>query len=360
MELAKCEKWRNPWDGEAKPYPWDLSRLVHVLGQATAPKVTVAKQLWCVQVISRCIENTKPHEQVEIRRNCQLLSTLQYFLSQSISTPLGARLRQRTLLVYLRLLGLDLALDELLVMDAGTVNVLVAALGDGEHAELNHVAILLARRVSELPHVSSVLVFEDRLFDALQDLLELRQLSPQVRKHIIYLFVNLSRHPKLHFKLARSRRVVFFAIETLLRVLKMEVVERASRKVRRVVNSAPALGGEPSVTSRRQETPAIAPVLSRDVGCALKHMYAVVPCAMIIANLLSFPDNRATMLTLYPELLCALGLCDSQAVSVRLWEVARCATDYLHEDAATMETQLLMHLEPPKADDGAAGAGGLA
>ncbi|ESL08468.1 hypothetical protein TRSC58_03829 [Trypanosoma rangeli SC58] len=237
-------------------------------------------------------------------------------------------------------------------MDVSTVNVLAAALGDEEHFGLNYVAVLLARRISELPHVSSILVFEDRLFDALQDLLELRQVSPQVTQHILYTFVNLSGHPKLHFKLARSRRLVFFAIETIFRVLKMEIVEQTSRKVQRVMNSVTSPADDPRVISRRRQTLDITPELSREVTCTLKHICTAVSCAMMIANLLSFSENRASMLSLCPELVCALGLCDSQKVSVRLWEVARCATDYLHEDEAMMGTQSLMHLESPELEDG--------
>ncbi|RNF11851.1 hypothetical protein TraAM80_00686 [Trypanosoma rangeli] len=351
MGVVKCEAWRNPGDGEAEPYLWDVSKLEYVLRQAAAPKATFGKQLWCVRLILRCIEKAKPHERVELRRNCHLVPTLQYFLSQSVSTPSGVRLHQRTLSVYLQLLGWDLVLDELLLMDVSTVNVLAAALGDEEHFGLNYVAVLLARRISELPHVSSILVFEDRLFDALQDLLELRQVSPVVTQHILYLFVNLSGHPKLHFKLARSRRLVFFAIETLFRVLKMEIVEQTSKKMQRVMNSVTSPADDPSVMSRRQQTLAITPELSREVGCTLKHISTVVSCTMIIANLLSFSENRTSMLSLFPEIVCALELCLSQKVSVRLWEVARCATDYLHEDKTMMEMQLLMHLESPKLED---------
>ncbi|EKF27780.1 hypothetical protein MOQ_008485 [Trypanosoma cruzi marinkellei] len=351
MALAKPKKWWRLESREADLYPWDVSRLDHVLRQATAPKATLEKKLWCVKVILRCIETTVSEEQVELRRNRQLLPTLRYFLFQPLSTHLGARLRQHTLSVYLHLLGGDLAFDELLVMDAGTVRVLVSALGDDEHAELNHVALLLARRISELPHVSSVLVFEDSLFDVLQDLLEFRHVSPQVTKHILHLFVNLSGHPRLHFKLARSRRLVFFVIETLLLVLNTDIVEQTSRKMHRVMNSVPSHSGQSHVNSTKRNALAFSPALSKHVGCALSHMSTAVPCAMIIANLLSFPENRAPMLSLYPDLLRALELCDSQKVSIRLWEVARCAIDYLHEDETMMKTRLLMHFESPMVDD---------
>ncbi|KAF8297689.1 hypothetical protein TcYC6_0080340 [Trypanosoma cruzi] len=360
MALAKSEKWWNLGSREAGLYPWDVRRLDHVLGQATAPKATFEKKLWCVKVILRCIETTVSEEQVELRRNRQLLSTLRYFLFQPISTSLGARLRQHTFSVYLRLLGGDLAFDELLVMDAGTIRVLVAALGDDEHADLNHVAILLARRISELPHVSSVLVFEDSLFEVLQDLLEFRHASTQVTKHILHLFVNLSGHPRLHFKLARSRRLVFFAIETILLVLNTDIVEQASRKMHRVMKSVPSHLDEPHVISTKRKALPFAPVLSKYVGCALRHMSTAVPCAMIIANLLSFPENRASIFSLYPDLVRALELCDSQKVSIRLWEVARCAIDYLHEDEAMLETQLLMHFESPTVDDATVKAGNSA
>ncbi|EAN81937.1 hypothetical protein Tc00.1047053510969.4, partial [Trypanosoma cruzi] len=108
MALAKSEKCWSLGSREAGLYPWDVRRLDHVLRQATAPKATFEKKLWCVKVILRCIETTVSEEQVELRRNRQLLSTLRYFLFQPISTPLGARLRQHTLSVYLRLLGGDL------------------------------------------------------------------------------------------------------------------------------------------------------------------------------------------------------------------------------------------------------------
>ncbi|KAH9581923.1 hypothetical protein LSM04_000614 [Trypanosoma melophagium] len=151
------------------------------------------------------------------------------------STASDAKLRKHVFSIYLRLLGEEEGLDELLLMDLNTVNALVCALSDKEHLELNEVAVLLARRVSELSHVSSI-VFEETLFGALQNLLEDRQFSSRVSGHVFYTFVNLCGHPKLHFKLARTRRIVFFAVDTLLDFLNSGIIRRGSKKLLRIMH----------------------------------------------------------------------------------------------------------------------------
>ncbi|KAH9582045.1 hypothetical protein LSM04_003425 [Trypanosoma melophagium] len=77
-------------------------------------------------------------------------------------------------------------------------------------------------------------------------------------------------------------------------------------------------------------------------------MFLALPCAMIIVNLLSFPENRLTMLSIYPDLIAAPELCDIQEVSIKLREVAHHATDFLHEDQHTLGEVLLEHFESSK------------
>ncbi|KEG14221.1 hypothetical protein DQ04_00571160 [Trypanosoma grayi] len=348
MVLTTRKEWCSPVSKGPDSFPWDINRLEDAIMQGTAPRATAKKQLWCAKIIRRCVDGANLEERAELRRNRQLLPTLRYLLVQSVPLTLsGARLRQHVFSVYLRLLGEDTMFDERVVMDVDTLNELVAALRAEAYPDMSDVAVLLVRRISELPYVSSVLVFEEALFEVLQDLLEAHHTRPRAALHVLHLFVNLCGHPKLHFKLARSRRVVFYAIDTLLRVLNSNVVRRASRKVQRAMDAAsPPLNEMEEVPPRRQPSRCSfgRPVhLSR----ALEHMTATGPSAMVLANLLSFPENRVSMVSLYPDLVAALELCDTQAVSIRLWEVARCATDYLHDNDVVVETQLLVHLTSP-------------
>ncbi|ORC93173.1 uncharacterized protein TM35_000024990 [Trypanosoma theileri] len=353
MTYAGRDKWRSPDEKHPDKLPWDLSKLDSVLQQATAAKVKIEKQLWCARVVLRCVNEVKAKGGSVLPQSRQLVFTLQYLLTQAEPTTSGAKLRQHIFSIYLRLLGEEEGLDELLLMDVNTVNALVCALYDKTHNELNEVAVLLARRISELSHVCSILVFEETLFEALQDLLEDRQVPSCLSVHVLYLFVNLCGHPKLHFKLARTRRIMFFAMDTLLHILNSGIVRRSSKKLYRLMHT-----GSPSHSVIDKTTPQNHSIHTKvsdtDIGFpkyikrALESMFMALPCAMIIANLLSFPENRKLMLSTYPDVIAVLELCDIQEVSIQLREVAQRATNYLHEDEHVLEEVLVEHFESHK------------
>lgn len=344
MTLAGGEGWHSSAARGADVAVWDVRHLARVLGQATTPHVRAERQLWCAKMILRCVETASPQERVELRRVSHLASTLRYLLVQATRTRLGSRLRQLVLLVYFHLLGGEVAFDEILVMDVDTIRVLTAALCDDMYHDLRSITVLVVRRISELPHVSPVLVFEETFFESLQDVLESRQTPPRVKMQLLHVFVNLSRHPKLHFKLARLRRVVFFAFETIFSVMGADVVRRASRKMQRAMGTSLSSCGSGSGATPGHSMEGISAGFLKSIGRAMRHMSVAVSCGMIVANLLSFRENRAFMFFQYPDLVRSLELCVSQHVSIRLREVARRAVSYLKEETI-LESDPLMHLE---------------
>lgn len=348
MELVNTKEWKSPGSKGSDIFPWHITNIQRVMRLATASQATGEEQLWCAKIILRCLETARPQEKIELLKIFQLAPTLRYLLTQATQTPLGARLRQLVLSAYLYILGENVALDEMLVMDLDTIRVLVVLLCDNTFPDLFFMAALVTRRISEVPHVCSVLVFEEIIFEALQDLLESREVVPQAKLHVLHIFVNLCAHPKLHFKLARSRRVVFFALDTLLRVTDAKVVRRASKKVLRAMEAVLPLRDGEDGTPAMGECANYAVGFPKDVRFALTHMSAAVPCAMIIANLLSFFENRAFMLLNYPKILCALEFCSLQAVSIRLREVACCAKSYLEENVAVLDKNTSTSLELPQ------------
>lgn len=320
-------RWRSVLEQDRSlPPPWSPAKLPRVLEQGMRPHATLEERLRCAHTLHRASETAEGS--AALRAIPSIIAALQYLFAGSDDSPCGARLKEHVLLTNLGLLsssssssgGSDLRFDEALSYDEVGLQQMKEALRS-PYVVVVAAAVLLVRRISELEHVATILVFDDSMFAEILVLIE-TVTDPRVQEHILCCLVNLSAHPKLQFVLARCARLLQWLMDGIF------------------------AGG--AVLHHQAHLDAEEDDVSLSADAAALSISVTLRCVRTIANLLASGENRLEMQRIVPSISEALLSCHVEGSSRELQEAVKLAVALLHGPPRSqpLRSQLLAELSP--------------